>query len=166
MENTAPRPLYPRERDQVPVLYEVGLVFGFDCRVVKDFSPIGIRSPDHPTPSESPNRLRYPGPLNPDMQIIPYWIKSTCSFLPSHGLCAADIVFNRRFITAKAGVPFQARHCDTCGGQSGNGTGIFASASSFPFQYYSTIAPHSFNHMPPRYGGQYIATDITESSTQ
>ena len=76
MENTALRPPYPRERDPVPVLYEVELVFEFVWRGVKDFSAIGIRSPDRPLPSESPNRLRYPGPLNSDIetdtQIIPY----------------------------------------------------------------------------------------------
>jgi hypothetical protein len=70
MDNTAPRPLYPRERDAVPVFYEVGLVFEFVWRGAKDFSPNGIRSPDRLPPSESPNRLRYPGPLIPIQKLI------------------------------------------------------------------------------------------------
>lgn len=170
MYSTAPWPLHPRERVTVPVLHEVGLVFVLVWTDAKDFSTTGFRSPDRPPPSESLNRLRSPGPVNSDtetdIKIIPYWIKSTCWFLPSHARCATAIVFNRRAIKAKAGVSFQARQCDTCGGQSGNGTGVFTSAFAFPSQYHSTIAPNSLSHLPPRYGDPNLATDNTVSSTQ
>jgi hypothetical protein len=170
MDSTAPRPLHPRERVTVPVLHEVGLAFVLVWTDAKDFAPNGFRSPDRPPPSESLNRLRWPGPVNSDteidIQIIPYWIKSTCWFLPSHARCATAIVFNPWAIKAKTGVPFQARQSDTCGGQSGNGTGIQTSDFALPCQYHSTFAPHSFNHLPSRYGGPNLATDNTVSSTQ
>lgn len=170
MGNNALRPLYPRERATVPVLHDVGLACGLVWMGAEDFAPTGFRSPDRPPPNESLNRLRCPCPLNSDtetdIQITPYWIESKGWFLPSHARCATAIAFNRRTITANPGVPVQARHRDTCSGQSGNGPGIFASAFAFPCQCHSTMAPHSFNHPPTPYRCPNVATDNTVSSTQ
>jgi hypothetical protein len=39
--------------------------------------------------------------------------------------------------------------CNICDARSGTATGVSPSTSVFPCQYHSTIAPHSFIHLPP-----------------
>ena len=56
--NATPRPLYPRERDAVPI------VQGRSGRVRKISPLTGPRSPDHPVRGESLYRLCYPGLLS------------------------------------------------------------------------------------------------------
>ena len=51
--NATPRPLYPRERDPVPIVQE--------ARWAKNLAPTQIRSPDRPARTESLYRLGYPG---------------------------------------------------------------------------------------------------------
>jgi len=165
MVNIAPRKLYPRERATVPVLQEVVWAPKLVWTCAKDFAPTGFRPPDRPSPCKTLNLLRYPGPLHSDTEtdipMVLYWINSTGCCLLSHARCAKAIFCNRRAITVKARVPFQARYCDTCGGQSGKRTGIFASALAFPCQYHSTITPHSFSHPHRLYGGPNLATNNT-----
>ena len=43
-----PRPLYPRERDPIPVLLEAGWAPGPVWTGMENLAPIGIRSPDRP----------------------------------------------------------------------------------------------------------------------
>jgi hypothetical protein len=57
-----PRPLYPRERDPVPIVQEAGWAPGSVWTAAENLAPTGIRSPDRPARSESLYRLRYPGP--------------------------------------------------------------------------------------------------------
>ena len=153
MNNTAPRAASHQRKGHGARFTRgwTGLWISLEGR--ERFHPTGFRSPDRPPPSESLKRQRYPDPLNSDtvtdIQIIPYWIKSTCCFLPSHARCAMAIVFDCRASMAKSGVPFQARHCDTCGRQSGNGTGFFVSAFASPVSItppllhtHSTVCPH------------------------
>jgi hypothetical protein len=60
--NCTPRPLYPRERDPVPIVQEAGWAPGPVWKGAKNLAPTGIRSPNHPVRIESLYRLRYPGP--------------------------------------------------------------------------------------------------------
>jgi hypothetical protein len=57
-----PRPLYPRERDPVPVVQEAGWAPGPVWTAAENLAPTGIRSPDRLARSESLYRLSYPGP--------------------------------------------------------------------------------------------------------
>jgi hypothetical protein len=59
-----PRPLYPRERDPVPILQKAWWAPGPVWTAAENLAPTGIRSPDRPARSESLYRLRYPGPPN------------------------------------------------------------------------------------------------------
>ena len=61
--NATPRPLYPWERDPVPIVQEAVWAPGPVWTGAVDVSPTGIRSPDRPTRIESLGRLSYPGPL-------------------------------------------------------------------------------------------------------
>ena len=60
--NAMPRPLYPRERDAVPIVHEAGWARGPDRPGVENLAHTGIRSPDRPTRSQSLYRQRYRGP--------------------------------------------------------------------------------------------------------
>ena len=51
--NITARPLYPRERDPVPIVQETGWVPGPVRTSAENRSPTGIRSPDRPARSES-----------------------------------------------------------------------------------------------------------------
>ena len=51
--NVTPRPLYPQERDTVPIVQEAGRVPGPIWRSAENIAPTGIRSPDRPARSES-----------------------------------------------------------------------------------------------------------------
>jgi hypothetical protein len=55
------RPLYPRERDPVPIVQEAGWAPGPVWTGAENLAPTGIRSPDRPAHSESLYRLIYPG---------------------------------------------------------------------------------------------------------
>jgi len=57
--NATPRPLYPRERDPVPIVEEAGWAPGPVGTGAENLAPTGIRSPDLPARSESLYRLRY-----------------------------------------------------------------------------------------------------------
>jgi hypothetical protein len=46
--NATPRPLYPRERDPVPIVQDAGWAPGPVWKGAKNLVPIGIRSPDRP----------------------------------------------------------------------------------------------------------------------
>ena len=64
MVNATPRPLYPRERDPVPIVQEAGWALGPVWTGAENLTPIGIRSSDRTAHSESLYRLSYPGPQN------------------------------------------------------------------------------------------------------
>ena len=59
--NATSRPLYPWERDPVPIVPVAGLDPGPVWTGAENLAPTGIRSPDRPAHSESPYRLSYPG---------------------------------------------------------------------------------------------------------
>jgi hypothetical protein len=61
--NSTPRPLYPRERNPVPIVQEAGWAPGPVWTGAENLASIGIRSPDCPAHSESLYRLSHPGPL-------------------------------------------------------------------------------------------------------
>jgi hypothetical protein len=58
-----PRPLYPRERDPLPIVQEAGWAPGPVWTAAEKLALTGIQSPDRPARSESLYRLRYPDPL-------------------------------------------------------------------------------------------------------
>jgi hypothetical protein len=49
----------------------------------------------------------------------------------------------RRPVTAEDRFRFRVTPCDTCGRQSGTGTGFSPSSSVFSCQYHSTVALHA-----------------------
>jgi hypothetical protein len=59
--SATPQPLYPRERELVPILQEAEWVLGPVWMWPENIAPIGFRTPDHPPRIESPYRLRYLG---------------------------------------------------------------------------------------------------------
>ena len=61
--NATPQPLYPRERDSVPIVYEGGWDPGPVWTSLESFAFTGFRSSDLPARSESLYRLSYPGPI-------------------------------------------------------------------------------------------------------
>ena len=61
--SATPRPLYPRERDPVLILWEDGWAPGPVWTGAENLAPTGIRSPDRPACSESLYRLSYRGPF-------------------------------------------------------------------------------------------------------
>jgi hypothetical protein len=60
--NATPRPLYPWERDPIPIVQEARLDPGPVWTDAENLAPTGIRCPDRPSRSESLYRLRHPGP--------------------------------------------------------------------------------------------------------
>jgi hypothetical protein len=56
-----PRPLYPREKDPIPIVQEAGWAPGPVWTAAENLAPTGIRSPDRPARSESLYRLSYRG---------------------------------------------------------------------------------------------------------
>jgi hypothetical protein len=58
--NSAPRPLYPRERDRVPIVQEAGWAPVLVWTSAENLAPTGIRSPDRPARRKSLYRLSYP----------------------------------------------------------------------------------------------------------
>jgi len=60
--NATPRPLYPRERDSGPFVWEAAWAPGPAWTGAENLAPTGIRSPDRPARSESLYRLSYRGP--------------------------------------------------------------------------------------------------------
>ena len=59
-----PRPLYHRERDPVSIAQEADWAPGPVWTGVENLAPTGFRSPECPARSESPHRLRHPGPIH------------------------------------------------------------------------------------------------------
>jgi hypothetical protein len=53
MVNATPQPLYPRERDPVPIVQEAGWAPGPVLMVAEYLTSTGIRSPEPATRSES-----------------------------------------------------------------------------------------------------------------
>ena len=62
MVNITPRPLYPRERDQVRIVQEPGWVSVPVWAGAESLASTGIRSPDRPARGKSLYRLSHPGP--------------------------------------------------------------------------------------------------------
>ena len=60
--NATSRPLYPRERDPLPIKQEVGWAERQVWTGMESVAPTGIRSPDRPARSVSLYRLRSPRP--------------------------------------------------------------------------------------------------------
>ena len=60
MVSSTPRPLFTPGKDPVPIVQESGWVPGPVWTGAENLSPTGIGSPDRPTRSHSPYRLRYP----------------------------------------------------------------------------------------------------------
>jgi hypothetical protein len=61
MVNARPPPLYPRERDPVPIVKKAGWAPGPAWTGAENLASTGIRSPDCLARSESLYRLMYPG---------------------------------------------------------------------------------------------------------
>ena len=59
--NATPRPLYPRERDQVRIVWEAGWAPGPVWTGAENLGSSGIRSPDRSAHSDSRYRLSYAG---------------------------------------------------------------------------------------------------------
>jgi hypothetical protein len=57
------RPLYPRKKDQVPIIWEIVWAPGPVWTGAENLAPIGIPFLDCPARSEFVWRLRYPGSL-------------------------------------------------------------------------------------------------------
>jgi hypothetical protein len=75
-----PRPLYPRERDPVPIAKEAGWAPGPVWTAAENLDPTRIRSPDRPAHGESLYRLGYPGPQMFFILIINDYFKPTVVF--------------------------------------------------------------------------------------
>jgi hypothetical protein len=76
--NSTPRPLYPRERDPVPIVWEAGWAPGPVWTAAKNLAPTGIRFPDRSARSESLYRLRWSS--NTQSCTGDGFISSTCVF--------------------------------------------------------------------------------------
>ena len=61
--NATLRPLYPEERNPVPIAQDAGWSSKTVCMSQKNFAPTGVRTPDCPASSQSLNCLRYRGCL-------------------------------------------------------------------------------------------------------
>ena len=57
--NATPRPLYPRERDPLPIVREAEWAPGLVWTGAENLAPTGIRLPDRPACSESRYGLSY-----------------------------------------------------------------------------------------------------------
>ena len=55
-----PRPLFTPGKDPVPIVQEAGWTPGPVWTDAENLASIGFRSPDRPSRSQSPHRLRYP----------------------------------------------------------------------------------------------------------
>ena len=64
MVNATPRPLYPRERNLVPIAWEAPCAPGPVRKGAENLASKGVRSPERPDRSESLYRPRYPGPFS------------------------------------------------------------------------------------------------------
>ena len=64
MVNATPRPLYPRERNLVPIVREAACVPGPVRKGAENLASKGVRSPERPDRSESLYRSSYPGPFS------------------------------------------------------------------------------------------------------
>jgi hypothetical protein len=62
MANATPQPLYPRERDPVPIVQEAGWALGPVWTGTNNHASTGIRSPARPARNEMLYRLRYTDP--------------------------------------------------------------------------------------------------------
>jgi hypothetical protein len=62
--NATPRPLYTRESDPVPIVWEAGWAPGPVWTGEENLAPTGILPPDRPGRSESLYRLHYPCPVS------------------------------------------------------------------------------------------------------
>jgi len=60
--NATPRPLYPGEKDPVPIVHESGWAPGPVWTGAENLAPTGIRSPERPARSGSLYRLNYTDP--------------------------------------------------------------------------------------------------------
>jgi hypothetical protein len=60
--NATPRPLYPREKDPVPIVQGAGWATGPIWTGMENLAPTRIRYPDRPAGSDSLHRLSYPWP--------------------------------------------------------------------------------------------------------
>jgi len=81
--NATPWSLYPLERHPVPIVQEAGWASGQVLKDAENLAPTGSRSPDRPALSESPYRLRYPGPHQNPVYI----------FLSMHATCFTHTTF-------------------------------------------------------------------------
>jgi hypothetical protein len=61
--NATPRPLYYRERDPVPTVYEAGWATGLVWKGAENLAPAGIGFPDRPARRQSLYLLSYPNPV-------------------------------------------------------------------------------------------------------
>jgi hypothetical protein len=77
--NATTRPLYPRERDPVPIVLEAVWAPGPVWTGAENLAPTGIRSSDRPARSESQYRLSYPGPWGNRLSIV-----NNCLFYNKH----------------------------------------------------------------------------------
>jgi len=62
MANATPRPLYPRERDPLPIVQEAGWAPGPVWTVTENHASTRIQSPVRPARNEMLYRLSYTGP--------------------------------------------------------------------------------------------------------
>jgi hypothetical protein len=74
--NVTPRPLYPHERDQVPIVQEAGWAPGPVWTGAENIALTGIRSPDRPARSESLYRLGYPSVAKIMINLV-VWLKNS-----------------------------------------------------------------------------------------
>ena len=73
------RPLFPRERDPVPIVQEAGWASGLVWTCAENVAPTGMRPSDRPARSESLYQLGYPGPHERS-----WFMLNVGSFLPAH----------------------------------------------------------------------------------
>ena len=62
MVNATSQPLYPPERETLPIVQEVEWAPRPVSNGAENLAPTAIRSPNHPACSEPLHRLSYPGP--------------------------------------------------------------------------------------------------------
>ena len=74
----------PPGKTRYPLYRRLGRHQGRSGRVRKISPPTGIRSPDRPARSESLYRLRYPGPLKEEEELINQLPWLLCSVVVSH----------------------------------------------------------------------------------
>jgi hypothetical protein len=70
--NATPQPLYPTERDPVPIVQEARWASGPVLTGAENLVPNRIRSPDRTAHSESLYRLSYPGPYVGNKSLTKY----------------------------------------------------------------------------------------------